>query len=312
MNPIGKFQRSWQLFKSSLAIMASNKRLLAFPVVVFFFTILILLFFLAPVVLRPTGFSYASAQHWQAVSHSLFSETTDAHGRVVQSSLTPGAIIYLAVMYFVSMFFATFFNVAFFHEILAALKGEPVSISRGLQFAGTRWKAVLMWTLFAGIIGLIIRQIEERLGIVGRIIGRFIGIAWSVASVFVIPIIVQDEHANPIAMLKNSAGILKRTWGESLIGYVGMSLASGLILLVSLIGLAGSFALCVALNNYWLIAIVGVVWLLGMFVLSYLSSVAGQIYKGALYLYAAEGIVSEPYSAEMLNSAWKFKKQKSA
>src|SRR5712671_1182903 len=257
MNPIGKFQRSWQLFKSSLSIMAVNKRLLVFPVVVFFFTILILLFFLAPAVLRPTGFSYASAQHWQAISHSLFSQTTDAHGRVVESGLTPGAMIYLAFMYFVSMFCATFFNVAFYHEILAALGGEPVSVVRGLKFAGTRLKAILMWTLFAGLVGLIIQQIEQRLSFVGRIIARFIGMAWSIAAVFVIPIIVREEqNANPINMLKNSAGILKRTWGEALIGYAGMSLASGLVLFISLIGLAGSFALCVALNNYWLIAIV--------------------------------------------------------
>ena len=312
MNPIGKFKRSWLLFKSSLAIMAANRRLLVFPVVVFLFTMLILLFFLAPVGLRPTGYSYASAQHWQAISHSLFSETTDANGRVVESGLTPGAMIYLAFMYFVSMFCATFFNVAFYHEILAALGGEPVSIGRGLKFAGTRLKAILMWTLFAGLVGLIIQQLEQRLSFVGRIIARFIGMAWSIAAVFVIPIIVRDEqNANPVKLLKNSAGILKRTWGEALIGYAGISLASGLILFVSLIGLFGSLALCIALNNYWLIVIVGVLWLLGMFVLSYLSSVAGQIYKCALYLYAAEGIVSEPYSAEMLNAAWKFKKNKS-
>jgi len=75
------------------------------------------------------------------------------------------------------MFFATFFNVAFYHEILVALAGQSVSIIRGLKFAGTKWKAVLMWALFAGLVGLIIRQLEERLSFVGRIIARFIGIA---------------------------------------------------------------------------------------------------------------------------------------
>jgi len=134
--------------------------------------------------------------------------------------------------------------------------------------------------------------------------------AWSVASVFVIPIIVQDEqNTNPIKMLKNSASILKRTWGEALIGYVGMSLASGLILIVSILVLMSALVGSIVFNNYWLIAIVGAFWILAMFVLSYLTSVAGQIYKGALYLYAANGIVPEPYSQEMLDSAWKFKKK---
>jgi uncharacterized membrane protein len=73
--------------------------------------------------------------------------------------------------------------------------------------------------------------------------------------------------------------------------------------------LIGALVGSIMLNNYWLIGVVGALWVLAMFVLSYLTSVAGQIYKGALYLYAANGIVSEPYSQEMLDSAWKFKKQ---
>jgi len=290
--------------------MARNKMLLVFPVVVFLFTMLMVLFFIAPVVLRPTGYAYASSQHWAAISHSLFTQTTDAKGHTVETGLTAGAMGYLALMYLISMFCATFFNVAFYHEILAALRGEFVSIQRGLKFACTRWKAILMWSLFAGLVGLIIRQIEERLGFVGRIIGRFIGLAWSVASVFVIPIIVQDEqNINPLKMVKTSAGILKRTWGEALIGYAGMSLASGLILIVSVVILAGALVGSIAMNNYWLIAVVGILWVLAMFILSYLTSVAGQIYKGALFLYAANGVIPEPYSQEMLDSAWKFKKQ---
>lgn len=115
-----------------------------------------------------------------AISHSLFTETTDAHGRTVQTTLTPGAMGYLAVMYIFSMIFATFFNVAFYHEILAALRGETVSIMDGLKFACTRWKAILLWSLFAGLVGLIIQQIEQRLSFVGRIIARFLGMAWSI------------------------------------------------------------------------------------------------------------------------------------
>ena len=180
---------------------------------------------------------------------------------------------YMALMYLVSMFCATFFNVAFFHEILAALGGQPVFIRRGFKFACTRWKSVLMWTLFAGLVGLIIKQIEQRLSIIGRIIARFIGMAWSVASVFVIPIIVQDEkNSNPIKMLKTSAGILKNTWGEALIGYVGMSLASSLIMIASIIPLFAAFAGSMMLNNYWLFAVVGVLWFFTMLVLSYLTS----------------------------------------
>jgi hypothetical protein len=307
---MNRLERSWQLFKTSLFIMKRNQRLVAFPVVVFFFTILILLFFLAPVVLRPTGYGYTTAQHWQAIGHSLFTQSDNPRGRTMPVGLNPVALGYLALMYFVSMFFATFFNVAFYHEILAALNGQPVSILRGMRFAVTRWQAVLMWTVFAGLVGVLIKQIERRMGLVGQIIARIIGVAWSIAAVFVIPIIVQDPSiANPVKMLKNSASILKRTWGEALVGFVGIGLISSLVMLGSMFLLIGVFAISSTLNNYWFAGVAGVIWLLAMFAFSYLTSVAGQIYKGALYLYAANGIVPEPYTQELLDSAWKFKKQ---
>ncbi len=307
---MSKFQRSWLLMKSSLSIIGRNKQLLVFPIVIFACTVVIMLFFLAPPVLRPTGYSYFSAQHWQSIYHSIFTQSADAGGRGgAQLAFTPGAAAYLVFLYFVSMFVATFFNVAFYHEILAALGGQPVDIGRGLKFAGTRLGSILMWTLFAGLVGLLIKTIEQRLELVGRIIARLLGLAWSVAAVFVIPVIVREEQgANPVAMLRKSAGILKRTWGEALIGYAGLTFANMLILFGSLFVLGGAVAASIVLSNFLIIAFVAVLWLMALFAWSYVTSVASQIYKGALYLYAAEGVIPQPYSQEMLDEAWKFKK----
>jgi hypothetical protein len=36
--------------------------------------------------------------------------------------------------------------------------------------------------------------------------------------------------------------------------------------------------------------------------------VAGHIYRGALYVYATEGVVPAPYTAELMDAAWKVKK----
>jgi len=306
---MSKFQRSWLLFKSSLSIIGRNKILLAFPIGIFACTSIIVLFFLAPPMLRPTGYSYVSSQHWQAIYHSLFSQTNAAGQTGLQVAFTPGALAYLAFLYFVSMFVATFLNVAFFHEILGALSGQPVSIESGLKFAVSRWKAVALWTLFAGLVGLLIKTIEQRLELVGRIIARLLGLAWSVAAVFVIPVIVREEKsANPVTALRTSCAILKRTWGEALIGYVGLSFANVLILIGSLFILGCAVAASIVLQNFWILAFAGILWLLALFGWSYLASVAGQVYKGALYLYAAEGIIAQPYTQEMLDRAWKFKK----
>src|SRR5438105_10071536 len=94
------FQRSWGLMKSSLSIIGRNKELLVFPIVIFSCTVVIVLFFLAPPVLRPTGYSYTSAAHWQAISHSLFRQSADAGANGSRVAFTPAALAYLAFLYF--------------------------------------------------------------------------------------------------------------------------------------------------------------------------------------------------------------------
>ena len=96
--------------------------------------------------------------------------------------------------------------------------------------------------------------------------------------------------------------------GRSIDCYAGLAFANTLILIGSVVLLMGALVASIALNNYWLIAITGVLWLFTLFAWSYLTSVASQVYKGALYLYAAEGVIAEPYSQELLDMAWKFKK----
>jgi hypothetical protein len=304
---MNRLERSWSLFKSSLMVIVRNKQLLVFPIFITAATVAIFLFFFAPAALWPTGFSYTSGEHWHALADKYF--RSYGSQRNPHFSLSPIAYAYGALVYLASMFVATFFNVAFYNEILAALNGEAVSLSRGLKFACTRWKAILMWAMFAGLIGLIIRIIAERFDFVGQLIAKFIGLAWSIASVFVIPIIVRDDSTvNPLALLKKSAGTLSQVWGEGLIGYVGIGIINTIFMLGSVAILAVSVTVAIAIQNFWLLGFTIAGWIISMFIWSYLMNVAGLVYKGALYLYASEGIVSEPYDQDMLNSAWKFKK----
>ena len=320
---MNKFQRSWQLFKSSLEVMGREKKLLLFPILTGVCTIFIALLFVTPVALQPTGHAYTSAQHWETVGDRAFkaapretvSVTQDANSLHIsgnhqpQGEYKPLAIAYFALMYFTSMFAATFLNVAFYSQILQALSGHPVSIGGGLVFACTRWRSILAWTLFAGLIGLIIKALEQRFGFVGQIIMRMVGAVWSIACVFVIPVIITRENTlNPVTVLKESAVTVTRTWGESLIGYVGVAFGNLLILMLSLVWLGAGVALAVALKLYWIIALVGGMWLVSMILWGYLMSVASQIFRCALFLYATDGRLPAPYTEEMMAMAWKQKK----
>ena len=233
----------------------------------------------------------------------------DKSGQPIAAHGFPWRSLYLLVFYFVSMFLATFFNVAFYSEIIAALNGKGVSFRRGLSTARSRLPSILAWSLLAGAVGWIIRAIEQRLPLGGRIVTGLIGMAWSIAAVFAIPVIIQEQPMrNPIKILQQSAMTLKRTWGEGIIGYIGFSAANMAIFGCSLAPLLLAGVLAVLLKSVWVIAIAGGLWVLGLLFVAYVSGVAGHVYQCALYLYATEGVVPEPYNQDLLDMAWKVKK----
>jgi hypothetical protein len=301
---MSKFQRSWALVKCSLRVIFENKILLLFPMILSLLMIVMAVFFLAPVVLWPTGHGLAEGAHWQALARQW--TIRGAGGENL--SLTPAGYALAAVFYLVATCLANFVNVAFYSQILNALRGHPVSVTAGLRLAWSRRGAIVAWSLFTGLVGLIIRNIEQRVGLVGRWIVGLIGLAWSVASVFAVPIIVVgNEGAHPLRILRTSATTLKKTWGESLLGYVGLQFGGLLVLLGSVVLFVVAVALTAVMQTVWILAITAVVWFLGLIAFFYLLNVAGQVYRGALYLYAAEGAAPGPFDAEQMNAAWKMK-----
>jgi hypothetical protein len=283
-----------------------------FPLASFVFTLAMIGFFLVPVALQPTGKSYNDKSHWSAVANNLFEERTVTRlsGKTEKTlALKPQGMAFAAILYFLCMFLATFFNAAFYHEIFNALRGEPVSLLGGIQFACDRWRPLLYWSLFAGLVGIAIKTLEEKVGLFGKVVLRFVGAAWSVAAVFAIPIIVHESEAsNPLDVLRRSAGVVKKTWGEQLVGYAGLQFAGLLAFGVSLWLLGGGFLLAWELESWKILALSAVAWFASLIAISYVSSVASQVYRCVLYLYATEGKAPEGYTPEMLALAWKVKK----
>lgn len=295
---------SWRLLKCSLRVVRENRKLLWFQVVIFMLTVLIATFFMAPLAFWNTGFDLRHAAHWKALAALL--TTWRDQPENVNVTLNSLGYILAGVLYAVSVFMATFFNVAFLHEILHALNGQPVSILGGLRFALTRLKAIAAWSLFTGTIGFVIKTFEQRVGWLGRRIVRLTGIAWSVAAVFAIPVIVrEDKHSSPLRFLKTSAGILKKTWGESLTGFAGIRLIGVFIFLMSAALLTAAFVVCGSLEALWAIVVFSVLWLAGFLLCVILFSVINHVYRAALYIYATEGVVPGPFDQEQMNAAWK-------
>jgi hypothetical protein len=323
MPETGKLQRSWLLFNTSLKVLLQNRKLLLFPLVSSLAIAVMILFFAAPIIFMPTGHSILEVDHWNAVEQKIFGSSptkavTDGLAAIdrnddanieIQFDFNPkrGWLIYLAFGYLASMFVATFSNVAFANEILNGLNGRAVSVKSGFRFAWSRVSSILVWSLFAGVIGFIIQSLEQHFGWIGKIILNLVGVVWSVASVFVIPTIVREGSTNPAELLRKSAGTLRKTWGEMLIGYVGIGLVTIAIVMATLVCaivvLIPAFAF-----HLWGVAIaVVLVWVITAIALAYITGVAEKIYQCALYIYASEGVAPGPYSPEMMDMAWKVK-----
>jgi len=305
---IEKLSRSWQLFRASVLVIRTHPKLLVFPIVTGLLTLMIGLFFLAPVVL------VLLAPHW--LQGSAFHGLTNRFGFLrfqpgasFNFQIQPIGSLLWAGMYLLNMFLATLSSVAFNSEILEALGGRPVSIRHGIEAACLRWKSVLLWSLMAGTVGLLIRALEEKFSFLGRLVAGLIGLAWSVASIFAIPILVRETSLrNPFEVLTKSARTIKSTWGEMLSGYLGMQGTNLLFLWGSILFWIATGALALLLSNPWVLLLAGAPWLLCLVAYIYLSNIASRVYLCALYLYAAEGAVPHPYDSSMMNTAWKMKK----
>jgi hypothetical protein len=75
---------------------------------------------------------------------------------------------------------------------------------------------------------MVLRMIQERRRLHRQIIVGMLGVGWSIATFLVVPVLVTRD-VGPVEAVRESATLLKRTWGENIIGQGGIGLVFGLI-----------------------------------------------------------------------------------
>jgi hypothetical protein len=115
-------------------------------------------------------------------------------------------------------FFASVIGIFFQAALIAgayqrADGGDP-TVGSCLEVAWRMKTQVLGWAVFTSSVGAVVRLVEQRLGIFGRLLGFLGGVAWAVATFFAVPAIVA-EGLGPIEALKRSAHTIRQTWGTS-------------------------------------------------------------------------------------------------
>jgi hypothetical protein len=195
-----------------------------------------------------------------------------------------------------------FFNLALVRAASSRLAGGTATLRDGLRAAWERKGRVLQWALLAATVGLVLKMLEERMSWVGRLVVRLIGLAWTLASYFVVPVFA-SEDLGPIEALKRSARVFRDTWGEKVAGGFGFGLiffvlaipGVALPILGAMLGGTGSIVGSVLMVLYWLM-------------LGVISAATQGIFMAALYRYASTKQVAPGFRLENFSMAWQTKK----
>jgi len=284
----GKFARSWALMKASATVLRSDKSLLLFPLLSGLCTLLVAASFLIPVAVMAVGGEYAGQ---------------DFHQR-----MSVGVYLLMFAFYLVQYFVIIFFQTALTGVALMHLRGEPTSVGAGFALARSRLPHILGYALIAATVGLLLRMVQERLGLIGRLVVGFLGLAWTVATFLVVPVLA-SEDAGPVDAVKRSVELLKRSWGENLIGNGGIGVVFGLLMVLAVLLSAVLIGGAVAMQSVVAIVVAAVVVVLGFVLLGLVQSSLQGIYAAALYRYAEAGEASVGFDQALLQQAFAPKKK---
>lgn len=196
-------------------------------------------------------------------------------------------------------FLSVFLNTAIAAAAAAALDGRSLSLSEALAVPTRRIGQVALWALIAAVVGFVLEQLASRLPLGGSIAARLVGLGWSLASLFAIPILALEDCSAPEA-LKRSAQVVKKRWGEG----IGGNLIIGAWMAIVVLPLIVLFVIAVAAVNDVpavrdaLIA-AGVVLLVAIIAV---QVVVRQTFAVALYRYATAGQAQGPFAEGDLQS----------
>jgi Family of unknown function (DUF6159) len=284
----GKFARSWALMKASATVLRSDKSLLVFPLLSGLCTLLVAASFLIPVAVMLIGGEHAGQ---------------DFHQR-----MSVGAYLLMFAFYLVQYSVIIFFQTALTGVALMHLRGEPTSVAAGFALARSRLPHIFGYALIAATVGLLLRMIQERLGLIGRLVVGFLGLAWTVATFLVVPILASQD-VGPVDAVKRSVELLKRSWGENLIGNGGIGVVFGLLMLLAVLVAAVLIGGAVASQSIVAIVFAVVVVVLGFILLGLIQSSLHGIYAAALYRYAESGEASVGFDQALLEQAFRSKQK---
>lgn len=228
----------------------------------------------------------------------VFADTSwpDA-ARQSESLSSLGAFLFYVVTYGIGIFF----NAALAICVLRKLAGKSVSILDGLREAATLFPQILGWALLSATVGVLLRTIERRSGFIGGAVTSLLGFAWTVVTFLVVPVLVA-ERKGPLDAVRESAQLLRRTWGEDLLAGMGFG---ALYFIWSIPGMI-TFVLGASMIASHLVTAIVIMFLAILYfpLLGLVLSTLSTIFDVVLYRYAKFGAITPGFDRDLLESSF--------
>jgi hypothetical protein len=277
-----RFQRSWELAAECLRLLRQDKSLLVLPLLSSIAMIVLIASFAVP--LAPALRAHA--------------------GSAGTRGLSTLAYVALFLFYWLQYTIIIFFNTALVEVAMRRFDGQDAHIADGLRRAASLLPVILVYAAIAATVGTLLRLIAERVGILGRIVVGLIGFAWSVGTALVVPVLAA-EQVGPIEAIGRSVELIKKAWGEDIIGNVGFGLVFGVITVATVIAggllVLGAFRVHrVSLGVALLVLLILAVCLLAL-----AQATLQGIYSAALYRYATGDPANGGIDQDLLDGAFR-------
>ena len=223
---IGFFQRigrGWKMTKLGMAVVRADPELMVYT-------------------LLSAVFSMVTAV--AVISGSIGLEAVFGSGDATaqEEDLVTAAHLGMAfVGYLVISVITVFWNAAIIasaYERLTA--GTNPSFSYGIKQATKCLPQILVWGVISGTVGMLLKILEGvardgdspiPLRIVAGLATFVIGVAWWMATFFIVPILVL-ERAGVLDGMKESPKLFRETWGEDVGSHIGTGILQGIVILL--------------------------------------------------------------------------------
>lgn len=253
----------WAMAIKSWGVLRQDRELMLFPAVSFVLTLLVSIGFLLP--------------FWASGAFLDF-----ANGQV-----DPVMLGVLFLYYLTTYTIVIFCNVAVVAGALIRLQGGEPTLGDGFGVAFDRLPAIIGYAAIAATVGVALRTLAERTGIIGRLILGSVGVAWSLATFLVAPVLVV-EKVGPVQAILRSAGLLRSSWGEQIGGNIGIGLVFTLLSIGVAVIAAALFAVVVDTSAVAASAVI-VLAVIIVAALALLGTTLQAVFTASVYRYAVTG-----------------------